>query len=191
MIWLWCGVLLAAVWLAHWGAEHLADPLRKLRARWGFSVVAGGSLVGLAAAAPEIGTNTSSAIRGVGDIGLGALLGSNVLAIPLMVLTAYAATRKKELGGQHSRHAKHLRQNLLQVNREAVTVQALPYLGVIALFAVLTLPAGWRGLQPVDGWILLLAYRWRPVHHRAGGGFPGGVHDLVHRAQRAGDLGRD
>lgn len=161
MIVVWAGVLLAAVWLAHWGAEHLSEPLKKLRRRWGFSVAAGGSFVGLAAASPEIGINTTSAIRGVSDIGLGALLGSNVLAIPMMVVTAYFATRKKNIGGKesgHKNHEEHRRERLLQVDRQAVTVQALPYLGIIALFALLTLPAPWRGLQPIDGWILLVGY---------------------------------
>lgn len=45
---LWAAVLLGAVWAAHWGAEHLADPLKKLRRQWGFSVAAGGSFIGLA-----------------------------------------------------------------------------------------------------------------------------------------------
>ncbi len=157
----WVAVLLAAVWLAHWGAEHLADPLEKLRRQWGFSVAAGGSFVGLAAASPEVGIKPTSAIRNVSDIGLGALLGSNVLAIPMMVVTAYVATRKKDIGGKdsgHVSHDEHRRERLLQVDRRAVTVQALPYLGIIALFALLTLPAPWRGLQPIDGWILLLGY---------------------------------
>jgi cation:H+ antiporter len=161
MIIIWAGVLLAAVWLAHWGAEHLSRPLKKLRQQWGFSVAAGGSFIGLAAASPEIGINTTSAIRGVSDIGLGALLGSNVLAIPIMVVTAYAATRKKDLGSKaagHKDHGEHRRQHLLAVDRQAVTVQALPYLGILALFAFLTLPARWRGLQPIDGWILLIGY---------------------------------
>ena len=160
MIAVWAGVLLAAVWLAHWGAEHLSDPLKKLRQQWGFSVATGGAFVGLAAASPEIGINTTSALRGVGDIGLGALLGSNVLAIPMMVVTAYLATRKSGIGenGGHHDHEEHRRAHLLQVDRQAVTVQALPYLGIIALFALLTLPAPWRGLQPIDGWILLLGY---------------------------------
>ena len=92
--WLWVPVLLAAVWAAHWGAEHLADRLKMLRRRWGFSVAAGGAFVGLAAASPEIGINATSVVRGVSDIGLGVMLGSNVLAIPLMVVVGYAATRK-------------------------------------------------------------------------------------------------
>lgn len=96
MIAVWAGVLLAAVWLAHWGAEYLSDPLKKLRRQWGFSVAAGGSFVGLAAASPEIGINTTSAIRGVSDIGLGALLGSNVLAIPMMVVVAYMGSEQEQ-----------------------------------------------------------------------------------------------
>ena len=31
-----------------WGAVHLADPLKKLRRQWGFSVAAGGSFIGIA-----------------------------------------------------------------------------------------------------------------------------------------------
>ena len=69
-VWIWGLVLIAAVWAAHWGAEHLAKPLKKVRKQKGFSVAAGGALVALAAASPEIGINITSAIRGVGDIGL-------------------------------------------------------------------------------------------------------------------------
>lgn len=123
MISVWVGVLLVSVWLAHWGAEHLSEPLKKLRRQWGFTVAAGGSFIGLAAASPEIGINGTSAVRGVGDIGLGALLGSNVLAIPLMVITAYVATRKRRIGGGHTKHEEHLRGSLLQVDPEAVTVR--------------------------------------------------------------------
>lgn len=35
---------------------------------------------------------------------------------------------------------------------------ALPYIGIVALIAALTIPAPWRGLQPIDGWIALAAY---------------------------------
>lgn len=157
MIAVWAAVLLAAVWLAHWGAEHLADPLKKLRQQWGFSVAAGGSFVGLATASPEFGINATSAIRGVADIGLGAMLGANIIVVPILVATAYLATRKKELG-DHRGHDRHLREHFLPVDPGAVTMQALPYLGILALVALLTLPAPWRGLQPIDGWILFLAY---------------------------------
>ena len=39
-----------------------------------------------------------------------------------------------------------------------MTVQALPYLAILVLVSALTLPAPWRGLQPLDGWIMLAAY---------------------------------
>lgn len=156
--WIWALVLVAAVWAAHWGAEHLARPLKKLRKQWGFSVAAGGALVGLAAASPEIGINIASAIRGVADIGLGTMLGSNVIAIPFMVMTAYIATRHLKKENADQGHRQHVREHLLKVDPTAVTVQALPYLVIVAVVAVLTVPAAWRGLQPVDGWIMLGIY---------------------------------
>lgn len=157
-IWIWVIVLMAAVWASHWGAEHLAKPLKKLRSQWGFSVAAGGALVGLAAASPEIGINISSAATGVGNIGLGTMLGSNVIAIPLMVVTAYIATRNLEKKNQDRGHQQHKEQHLLKVEKTAVTVQALPYFIIIAVVALLTIPPGWRGLQAVDGWIMLGMY---------------------------------
>ncbi|WP_375600324.1 sodium:calcium antiporter [Devosia sp. Naph2] len=71
---------------------------------------------------------------------------------------AYIATRKKKIGGDHKDHEEHRREHLLQVDRSAVTIQAIPYLAILALFALLTIPAPWRGLQPLDGWILLCGY---------------------------------
>ena len=155
---LWGLVLIAAVWAAHWGAEHLSKPLKKLRKQWGFSVAAGGAIIGVAAASPEIGINISSAVTGVGDIGLGTMLGSNVIAIPLMITTAYVATRHLKKKKQHKNHKRHLSEHLLKVDPTAVTVQAIPYLIIIAVVAILTVPAQWRGLQPVDGWIMLGVY---------------------------------
>ena len=168
---LWVPVLLAAVWAAHWGAEHLAAPLKKLRQKWGISVAAGGALIGVAAASPEVGIATTAALRGASDIGLGSSIGSNVIAIPIMIVTAYLATRKRRLGeggadadgegdvdSPHEDHEQHLDDHLLAVDRQAVTVQALPYLGLVALFALLTLPAPWRGLQPLDAALLGAGY---------------------------------
>ncbi|WP_224994710.1 sodium:calcium antiporter [Cesiribacter sp. SM1] len=157
-VWIWVLVLLAAVWAAHWGAEHLAHPLKKLRKQWGFSVAAGGALVGLAAASPEIGINITAAITGVGDIGLGTMFGSNVIAIPIMVVTAYIATRHLKKENRDKGHEMHVREHLLRVNKTAVTVLALPYLVIIAVVAILTVPPDWRGLQPIDGWIMLGMY---------------------------------
>ncbi|WP_089320220.1 EF-hand domain-containing protein [Pontibacter ummariensis] len=156
--WIWALVLLAAVWAAHWGAEHLAKPLKKLRQQWGFSVAAGGALVGLAAASPEIGINVASAITGVADIGLGTMFGSNVIAIPFMVITAYIATRHLKKKNADKAHQQHIKEHLLKVDPTAVTVQALPYLVILAVVAILTIPAPWQGLQPVDGWIMLGIY---------------------------------
>ncbi|WP_017730749.1 hypothetical protein [Nafulsella turpanensis] len=156
--WIWALVLLAAVWAAHWGAEHLSKPLKKLRKQWGFSVAAGGALIGLAAASPEIGINIASAITGVGNIGLGTMFGSNVIAIPFMVITAYVATRHLKKKNRDKAHEKHIKEHLLKVDPTAVTVQAIPYLVIVAVVAVLTVPSQWRGLQPVDGWIMLGMY---------------------------------
>lgn len=156
--WLWTAVLVVAAFVAHWGAERLAKPLKLLRRRQGISAAAGGALVGLAAASPEVGINVASAIRGVSDIGLGAALASNVIAIPLVVAVAYVASRRIGEAEQDSEHEEHLEQRLLRVERQGVKVQALPYLGLIALFAVLTLPPGWRGLQAIDGLLLAAGY---------------------------------
>lgn len=182
---LWVPVLLAAVWAAHWGAEHLSEPLKKLRRQWGFSVAAGGSFIGIAAASPEIAINTTSALQGVTEIGLGVMLGSNIIAIPAMVATAYLFTRRRNLsegssaqggnggesgggnqgsgssgesGAGHENHGEHIEKHILAVDHTAVTVQALPYLVIIAIVAVLTLPIPGRGLQPIDGWVMLAVY---------------------------------
>lgn len=163
----WGGVLVVSVFAAHWGAERLAEPLKKIRKQWGLTAVAGGAFVGLAAASPEIGINAVSASRGVADIGLGVMFGSNIVAIPLIVTTAYFATRSRQLAsksqgessntqsnGGGSEHKRHVEERLLRVRQEAVPVLALPYLGILLLVAVLTVPNGWRGLQPIDGWIM-------------------------------------
>lgn len=171
--WLWAGVLVVGVFVAHWGAEQLSKPLKKLRQQWGLTAVAGGAFVGLAAASPEISINTVSALRGVSDIGLGVMLGSNIVSMPLIVTVAYLASRKRGLnpsegqtsssqrsnpGQKNSQHDTHRQTQLLRVKRDAVTILALPYLAVLALVAVLTIPASWRGLQPIDSWIMLAAY---------------------------------
>lgn len=164
---LWGVALVAAAFAAHWGAEQLSEPLKAVRQRYGIAPAAGGVLVALASASSDVAVNTVSAVRGVGQIGLGNLLGSNVVSIPLVVTAAYLATRSKRLGGggggeddggEGDAHCRHVEQGLMRIEPGSVTVVALPYLGMVALFAVLTaLPAG-RGLQPIDGVILLGAY---------------------------------
>lgn len=176
-VWFWVGALVLGVFAAHWGAERFAEPLKKLRRQWGLTAVAGGAFVGLAAASPEIGINVVSAFRGVSDIGLGVMFGSNIVAIPLMVTTAYVASRTEIFGDnslERSRpnpntqeasrqakaddHKRHRQNHLLQVEQTSVTVLALPYLGILALVAALTLPAPWRGLQPIDAGVMAVAY---------------------------------
>ncbi|MEM8807520.1 MAG: sodium:calcium exchanger [Cyanobacteria bacterium P01_G01_bin.38] len=157
---LWGFVLLAAILAAHWGADKLSVPLQKLRTRWGLSEAAGAAFVALATASPEIGTNTASALKGLSDIGLGNLLGSNIISVPAIVTVAYFANRSRPepaVATENNRSPLPDR-HLLRVKHEALTVQALPYLAVIGIAALLTLPPQWRGLQPVDGWIMLGVY---------------------------------
>lgn len=156
----WSVVLLGAVFAAHWGAEQLASPLKKLRRQWGFTAAAGGALVGLASAGPDVGINIASALTGVGNIGLGNMLGSNVISVPGMVVVAFLASRKRRLGeGDGGReHGSHVDEKLLALDSQAVTVQALPYLAVVVLAAILILLPPLRGLQPVDGVVMVLAY---------------------------------
>lgn len=156
--WLWGIILIIAVVMAHWGAEKITDPLKKLTKQFGLSPVGGGALVGIAAASPEIAINGVSALNGVSAIGLGTALGSNIIAIPLMVMTAYFATRKKDIPEKKGDHKIHLRERFIRVDKKAITVQALPYIGLISVFGILTLPEQLRGLQASDGWILLGLY---------------------------------
>ena len=163
--WIWGAVLLAAIWSADWGADKLAAPLKKLRRQWGITKVAGASLLAILTASPEVGISTVSAIRNASEIGLGTLLGSNIIAIPFIMTIAYIASRRKfgQEGSTNDKtleeaHKEHLQQHLLSLSRKAATVLSIPYLGIVALVAILTMPEGWRGLQPVDGWIMLGAF---------------------------------
>ena len=169
---LWSLLLLGAVAAAHWGADQLSLPLQKLRRQWGFSEAAGAALVALATASPEIGTNAVSAAKGLSDIGLGNLLGSNIISVPAIVTVAYLASQTAsanehqeplaDTATDSKQNPSHLRRvdswTALRVKPEALTLQAIPYLGIVALAAVLTIPPPWRGLQPIDGWIMLAAY---------------------------------
>lgn len=156
----WIAVLLAAGAAAHWGSSQLAGPLRPVRKRFGLSAAAGGTLIGIASGAPETQINIVSAVRGSVDIGLGATFGSNILAMPMLLTAAYLATRRPTAGSDRdeSGHDGERPPPHIPVQREAATVQAIPYLAILALVAVLTLPERWRGLQPIDGWIVLAAY---------------------------------
>jgi len=173
----WAAALVVGVFVAHWGADKLSTPLKKIRRQWGLTAVAGGALVGIAAAGSEIGINTISANRGVSDIGLGMMLGSNIVSVPLIVTVAYVASRSENLEsgnsdrddsdsngstdqstGVEGDHDRHRRENLLRIDRDGVRVLIIPYLGILALVAILTVPEPVRGLQPLDGWIMGVAY---------------------------------
>ena len=159
----WVLLLLASVYAAHWGADKIAEPLQKLRQQWGLSEAAGAAFVAFATASPEIGTNTTSAIRGFSDIGLGNLLGSNIISVPAIVTVAYIASRWRNRGksgnnNNNSNNNNSTSSKALKVKSEALYVQAIPYLLIVALAAILTLPKAWRGLQPIDAWIMLAAY---------------------------------
>ncbi|GGA45238.1 sodium:calcium antiporter [Okeania sp. KiyG1] len=148
----WILILLASIWAAHWGSDKLAEPLNKLRQQWGLTEAAGAAFVALATASPEIGTNTASAIQGLSDIGLGNLLGSNIVSVPAIVTVAYFAAQK------NSQNKSDNFSQPLKIKLEALTVQTIPYLLIIGLAALLTIPKPWRGLQPIDGWLMLVAY---------------------------------
>ena len=153
----WIIVILASIWATHWGADKLAKPLQKLRRQWGLTEVAGAALIALATASPEVGTNAVSALQGVSEIGLGNLLGSNIISVPVIVTVAYFAKQYRS-GNLLNSNSQSLSPSSLSLKPEALSVQAIPYLGVIILVAILTLPAPWRGLQAIDGWIMLCVY---------------------------------
>lgn len=172
----WFGVLVGAVWAAHWGAEHVSEPLQKLERARGLTAAAGGAFVGFALATPEISITASSALLGVSEVGLGLMIGGNVLSLPLLTTIAYLASGRVRgeraddvtaaVDGGAGRGDGDVRDDdapravghTLLVEPAAGSVIALPYVGIVALVGLLTVPAGWRGLQPVDGWIMLAVY---------------------------------
>lgn len=151
--WMWVGVLVGSVFATWWGATRMAALLRVLQRRWGLTEAAGASFIAIATASPEIGVNLAAALRGAGDIGLGNMLGANIVPIPLVLAVAFLASwrrgdREDNEGGKE----------LLVLQPAAVRVHAWPYVGIVLLVALLTVPAPWRGLQPVDAWIMIAAY---------------------------------
>lgn len=158
---LWFGLILTGIGAMQWGSQRACALLGELRKHWGVAESGGGALIGLATASPEISVNIASVILGWPDIGLGTALGSNVPALPLVFVIAYLSTRwhrPKLLEERRDDPASIPPPSPLpQVKEQAVWLQVLPYLLVVLLLAGLTLPPGWRGLQPVDGLILALA----------------------------------
>ena len=78
---LWLG--LVGIAAMQWGAARAADLLDILRGHWSLPATAGGALMGLATASPEIAVNVTSMVFGWLDLGLRTALGSNVAALPL------------------------------------------------------------------------------------------------------------
>ena len=134
-----------------WGASRAADLLDAFREGWGLPATAGGALMGLATASPEIAVNVSSVVFGWPNLGLGTALGSNVPALPFAFLLSYLASRSMKRGKDEQATAP-------QVKPQAVKVQVLPYLLIVFLLGILTLPPAWASLQPVDGFLLLAAF---------------------------------
>ncbi|MFD0462484.1 hypothetical protein ACFQY9_12015 [Microvirga aerilata] len=80
------------------GASSAADLLERIRDRFALPATAGGALMGLATASPETAVNVASVAFGWPDLGLGAALGSNVPALPLVFGLAYLGGRYADRG---------------------------------------------------------------------------------------------
>ena len=149
----WIALVLAGIYAMQWGATRACGLLGHLRARFGLSAAAGGALMGLATATPEVSVNVASVAFGWPDLGLGAALGSNVPALPLVFALSYLSTRAAARNPSGPAEPPPPR-----VQSEAVPAQAVPYALVLLLLAALTLPPPVAGLQPIDGLILLCAF---------------------------------
>jgi cation:H+ antiporter len=153
----WFAAVVAGVAAMHWGSGRACRLLGYLRRIWGLPATAGGVLLGMATASPEISINVASVAFGWPDLGLGAALGSNVPALPLIFGIAYLSVRWRSRKSPAPTEAPRVP----VVASDAVPVQVVPYLVIVALLALLSVPPPWRGLQPVDGFILggaFLAY---------------------------------
>jgi cation:H+ antiporter len=150
----WFAAVLAGVAAMHWGSARACRLLGFLRRIWGLPATAGGVFLGIATASPEISINIASVAFGWPDIGLGAALGSNVPALPLIFGIAFLSVRLRRRQAQDPAESPRVP----VVSSEAVPVQVLPYLLILILLAALTLPPPWSGLQPIDGILLAGAF---------------------------------
>jgi cation:H+ antiporter len=153
---LWFGLVILGVLAMYWGSSRVCTLLEMLRGRWGLPATAGGVLMGIATASPEISVNTASVAFGWPDLGLGAALGSNVPALPLVFILSYLATRFARPGNRSEPAPQAAPPP--RVQPQAVDVQVIPYLLIVFLLGALTLPPAWSGLQMTDGVVLLGAY---------------------------------
>lgn len=85
---------------------------------------AGAAFVGLAAASPEVGISLTSAVREVGDIGLGASLGANIFSIPFVVTTAYIFSRGRLNKKKTDEKKESSNKNNSEENKETKSHQA-------------------------------------------------------------------
>ncbi|UCH88517.1 MAG: hypothetical protein JSV49_09690 [Thermoplasmata archaeon] len=146
LVLMWIIILIMSTIGMYLGAEWFVDVLSIVRIRWGISAAFAGTVIAVASTAPEVIMNISSAWLGLGEIGLGNVLGSNILNIPILVLIAFIASKR------------YWKCNL-KVERETVTYHAIPYLAFVALIAALTLlPEPIYGFQWYDGLILFIGY---------------------------------
>ncbi len=148
---LWLAVLIGGIGAMQWGANRVAGLLTIFRRRFGLGEIAAGALAGIATASPEISINVSSIVLGWPDIGLGAALGSNLPAIPLTLTVAYVSMQWHRGKARSRAEAPPIPpgsdgEPALEVRRDSIYVHALPYLGIVGLLALLTLPPGWQGL---------------------------------------------
>jgi cation:H+ antiporter len=152
----WSALVLVGIAVMQWGASLAADLLERVRDRYALPATAGGALMALATASPEISVNVASVAFGWPDLGLGAALGSNIPALPFAFGLAYLGGRFADRGEIDP--ALVSEDGTPTVKPQAVPVQILPYLGIVLLLGALTLPPAWSGLQPIDGVILFLAW---------------------------------
>lgn len=158
----WVAVLLVAIAAIQWGARRVASLLEVTRARFGLAETAAGALLGIATASPETSINVASVVFGWPEIGLGTALGSNLPALPLILSIGYVSmrwhARRSAVSGRPPPIPFGSGAPALELKKQSVVIQAVPYLLVTLLVAALTLPPAWAGLQPVDGAILLAAF---------------------------------
>jgi cation:H+ antiporter len=164
---LWLALVIVGIGAMQWGASCASEALDAYAGRAGMRGTVVGALLGMATAAPEISVNIASVAFGWPDLGLGAALGSNVPALPLIVLLSWLSLRSAHKPGKAAQDPALKRTSvsaaavalpLPVVAPAAVEVQAVPYLLIVLLLAALTLPPRWAGLQPLDGLLLLAAW---------------------------------
>lgn len=159
MLVVWSATVVAGIAAMQWGAGRASGAVGAWREATGLRGTAAGAVLGVATAAPEIAVGLASVGFGWPDLGLGTALGSNVPALPLVLLLAWTGLRGRA-GGEGAEGAAATG----AVRAEAVPVQAIPYLLVVLLLAALTLPGPVAGLQSIDAAVLAVAWAAYTIH---------------------------